>query len=89
MFWTTYILYSETIKCYYIGFTGDTIEDRLRKHNSNHKGFTGKANDWVLVYSEQFKDKKAAIKREEEIKNWKSRKLIQKLISSVGEEHPD
>jgi len=30
-----------------------------------------------------------AMKRENEIKKWKSRKLIEKLISKAGSEHPD
>ncbi|MEP6750678.1 MAG: GIY-YIG nuclease family protein, partial [Bacteroidota bacterium] len=53
---------------------------------SNHKGFTGKTGDWMLVYAETFNSKSAAMKRESTIKNWKSRKLIEKLI---GLEHPD
>jgi predicted GIY-YIG superfamily endonuclease len=42
-----YILRSETLQKYYLGHTGDTLEERLRKHNSNHKGFTGRADDWT------------------------------------------
>ena len=68
---------------YYIGHTGDQLEERLRKHNSNHKGYTGKTGDWKLVYSEDFHTKEEAYKREREIKSWKSRKLIEKLISKV------
>ncbi|MEY5047553.1 MAG: hypothetical protein RLZZ175_912 [Bacteroidota bacterium] len=48
-----YILYSTSIDKYYVGHTSNLVE-RLRKHNSNHKGFTGKASDWEIVYSEQF-----------------------------------
>jgi len=32
-----YILCSINKDRYYIGFTGDEIQERLRKHNSNHK----------------------------------------------------
>jgi putative endonuclease len=28
----------------------DDLEERIRKHNSNHKGFTGIVNDWGLTY---------------------------------------
>ncbi len=38
-----YILFSALRNSYYIGHTGDELNERLRKHNSNHKGFTGKA----------------------------------------------
>ncbi|MCB9019399.1 MAG: GIY-YIG nuclease family protein [Chitinophagales bacterium] len=37
---TFYILYSKDLDRYYIGHTCDQIEERLRKHLSNHKGFT-------------------------------------------------
>jgi putative endonuclease len=47
---------------------------------SDHKGFTAKAKDWVIVYSEAFEDVSEARKREIQIKNWKSRTLIEKLV---------
>jgi putative endonuclease len=56
------------------------MEERLRKHNSNHKGFTGKALDWAVVYMELFFSKKSASLREREVKNWKSRTKIEQLI---------
>ncbi len=77
-----YILFSSGKNKYYIGHTGDELEERLRKHNSNHKGFTGKINDWKIVYTEVFVTKEIAYKREREIKSWKSRARIEKLISS-------
>ena len=78
---------------YYIGHTNNLTE-RLKKHNSNHKGFTGKARDWKIVYTENFSDKKEAYLRERQVKSWKSRKAIDKLIakSRIGSkksEHPD
>ncbi len=77
---TVYILYSTLKDTYYIGFTGDEIQQRLRKHNSNHKGFTGRTNDWKIVYVESFINKSDAMKREVEIKLWKSRKRVEQLI---------
>jgi putative endonuclease len=79
----TYILYSVSLDKYYIGSTSDSLEERIRKHNSNHSGFTGKSNDWKLVYKEDFSDKLMAMEREREIKAWKSRKRIEGLISSA------
>jgi putative endonuclease len=75
-----YILYSSKKDKYYVGFTGDAVEERLRKHNSNHKGFTGGVADWQVVHTEEFNDKQTAMLREKEIKKWKSRKLIEKLV---------
>jgi putative endonuclease len=85
-----YILHSAILDKYYVGSTGDTIGERLRRHNSNHKGFTGGKGDWKLVYSEMYSDRLEALSREKEIKNKKSRKYIERLIvSSAGSEHPD
>ncbi len=75
-----YIIYSNSINRYYVGVTSD-IESRIKKHNSNHKGFTGKANDWELKYSEEFELKSDAMKRESQIKSWKSKTEIEKLIN--------
>ena len=67
---------------FYIGHTGENPDERVRKHLSNHKGFTGKAKDWTIVYFETFPDKKAANKRELEIKSWKSKTKIKELINT-------
>ena len=75
-----YILFSQILNRYYIGYTGDDINNRIRKHNSNHRGFTGKTGDWKLVHQEEFLEKTLAIQREKDIKQWKSRKLIEQLI---------
>jgi putative endonuclease len=66
--YTCYILFSKTLNKFYVGYTGDDIEDRLRRHNSNHDGFTGKAADWELRYSESFNEKSTAAQREKQIK---------------------
>jgi len=79
---TVYILYSREADRYYIGSTTDIISERLRRHLSNHKGFTSRAKDWVLVYSKVFETKLEALKREKELKNWKSRNKIEQLIKN-------
>jgi len=50
----TYILYSLSINRYYVGYTSVNVEERLKKHLSDHKGFTSKAKEWAIVYSESF-----------------------------------
>jgi len=80
--YSVYILYSSSLDRYYIGHTGDALASRLKKHNNRHKGFTGKSSDWVLKYSAVFSTKKQAMEREKQIKNWKSRIKIEKLIST-------
>ena len=81
MTFLVYILFSKELNKYYVGFTSEEITERLRKHNSNHKGFTGNVGDWEIKRLELFEKKDKAISREKEIKKWKSRKLIEKLIS--------
>ncbi|WP_228446606.1 GIY-YIG nuclease family protein [Chryseobacterium sp. 3008163] len=75
-----YILYSKSIDKYYIGHSCEDLQERLRKHLAHHKGFTSKAKDWIIVYFETFKNKSVAYKREIEIKAWKSKAKIKKLI---------
>ncbi len=78
-----YILYSVTRNKYYVG-SCENVQVRLKKHNTNHSGFTGKTGDWELKYTEEYLDKTSALKREKQIKDWKSRKMIEKLISEVN-----
>jgi putative endonuclease len=40
-----YLLFSETLDKFYIGHTEMLPEERLRKHLTNHGGFTSKAKD--------------------------------------------
>ena len=84
-----YILYSQSLDKYYVGSTSN-LGERLIKHKGNHKGFTGKAADWLIMYSESYSTKSFALVREMAIKKWKSRIRIEKLISEyAGSEHPD
>lgn len=76
-----YILFSEKLNKYYVGYTAN-IQDRLYKHNNKHLGFSNAAKDWILKYSEKYQTKSDAMKREKEIKKWKSRIKIEKLINS-------
>ncbi len=75
-----YILYSESVAKYYIGHTNN-IDERIRKHNTNHKGFTGCVNDWKVVYFEEFESKSEAYFRERQVKSWKSKTKIIELIN--------
>ena len=75
-----YILHSEILDKFYIGSTDGKVELRLKKHLTDHKGFTGSAKDWKVVYTELFPDKHQALLREKKIKSWKSRIKIEELI---------
>jgi putative endonuclease len=84
---TVYIIYSQKIDKFYIGFSAD-VNDRLLKHNRSTKGFSSTGKPWVLVYTETFPDKKSAMDREKQFKNWKNRDRLITLINR-GSEHPD
>ncbi|PLX07813.1 MAG: excinuclease ABC subunit C [Marinilabiliales bacterium] len=75
-----YIIYSKNKDRYYVGSTSDDLESRIRRHNSNHTGYTGKVSDWRLVYTEEFDDKISALQMEKQIKKWKSRKIITNFL---------
>ncbi len=81
MLFHVYLLFSESKNRYYIGHSSD-LEARLIRHNQKSKGFTGNTNDWKVVYTEHYNSKEEAQKRELQIKSWKSRIKIQKLIST-------
>jgi putative endonuclease len=81
-----YILFSMKADKYYVGHTTEPLDERIRKHNSNHRGFTGKFDDWTLKYTEQFDSKALAYRRELHVKAWKSRARLEKLIAGSG--HP-
>ena len=70
--YTVYIIYSEKIDKYYIGFSSN-VQERLCKHNRNSKGFSSSGRPWIMVYSEVFDNKKDAMAREKQLKNWKNR----------------
>ena len=65
---TFYILNSGSLDKFYIGHTTEAVEERLRKHLSDHTGFTSKAKDWQVVYTETFASKELAYRRELEAK---------------------
>ena len=58
-------------------------EARRQKHLTNHDGFTAKAKDWIIVWTETFDDKDAAYARERQVKAWKSKKKIIQLIKGM------
>jgi putative endonuclease len=82
-----YILYSQKIDKFYIGSTGD-LEGRLHRHNTSSKGFTSTGKPWELKYYEAFEEKSDALGRETQLKKWKSRDAILKLIEEFYRGYP-
>ncbi|CAZ94964.1 GIY-YIG nuclease family protein [Zobellia galactanivorans] len=71
----TYILYSESLDRYYVGSTQD-MSVRLEEHLKNHKGFTSKAKDWEVKYTESYPTRTEALRRERQIKKWKKLNML-------------
>ena len=78
--YTVYALYSQKFDKIYIGFTSN-LEQRLNSHNHlAKKGWTIKFRPWKVIYTEEFKDKSEAMKREKQLKSAKGREFIRSLI---------
>lgn len=75
---STYILQSSYGK-YYIGCTNN-LTRRIKEHNKGLSRYTRNKGIWMLKYSEQFDKLSIARKREKQIKSWKKRIAIEKLI---------
>lgn len=70
-----YILYSETLKKFYIGSTSEKVETRLEQHNSGFYGdrkYTHRATDWEIYLFIECKTRKQAELIEKHIKSMKS-----------------
>jgi len=74
-----YILQSLKDGSYYVGSTQD-LEERLERHNQGRSKYTKFKRPWELAYSEEYSDRSAAVNRENQIKNRKSKCYIEKLI---------
>jgi putative endonuclease len=76
-----YVIYSQSVDKYYIGYTED-FEERLKLHNSGYfggKSYTHKASDWKEFIRIKCRTIEMAIYFESRIKRMKSRKFIEDL----------
>ena len=77
---TVYVLYSKIYNKIYIGFSSNLAE-RLKSHNElATKGWTVRFRPWQLIYTEEYLEKKVAMKREKELKSTKGREFIWAMI---------
>jgi len=78
---TVYVLYSQSYKKIYIGYTS-SLEERFKSHNElATKGWTIRFRPWEIVHKEIFESKVNAMRREKELKSAKGREWIRQLIS--------
>jgi putative endonuclease len=77
---SVYILYSQSHKKIYIGYTSN-LEERFKSHNElATKGWTIKFRPWEIVHTEIFEIKVDAMRREKELKSAKGREWIWQLL---------
>lgn len=80
--YTVYALYNKVHDKIYIGQTAD-IENRIVLHNTAvfRTSYTARfSGDWVVIYSEQASDRKAALKREKQLKSYRGREFVKRYI---------
>ena len=77
-----YILRSEKTGRFYIGSAED-VAKRLLEHNSGRVTSTRGRGPWACVWKEGFPTRADAVKRERQIKSWKSAGAIRNLIGEV------
>lgn len=76
-----YILQSKKNKSFYVG-SCENLGYRFKLHNKGLVKSTKRYMPWALVYKESFHNLKDARRRELQIKSWKKRELIEKLVKS-------
>ena len=74
-----YLLYSDSLDKLYVGHTELLPEERLRKHLTNHDGFTARAKDWKIVFQKEYETKTLAYAEERRLKKMKSKKALKKM----------
>ena len=78
-----YILKSDVSSFYYVGST-QNISARLKLHNDGLVKSTKRYAPWKMVYNEEYPSLRDARKRELQIKSWKKRSAIERLINKAA-----
>lgn len=67
-------------KSYYVGSTSD-LKDRMKRHSDGEVSSTKYNLPFELKYTEEYNNRSEAQSREYQIKKWKSRKAIERLMN--------
>jgi len=78
---TVYILFSEQLQKYYVGYSSKNIKERLKEHLYNHKGFTAKTKDWNIIYQLKLNSKSEALLLEKKIKKRGAKRYLNDIAS--------
>ena len=80
MKFSTYILYSFSLKKFYIGQTNNLV-DRLKRHNLKLVKSTKHGAPWQIVYSKGFLSRSEAVILESKIKKRGAKRFLESLES--------
>ena len=79
MIYKVYVL--ENLKRdWYIGHT-DNLNYRLARHNNNLVRSTKNKGPWRVIYTEEFRTRAEAMKREEYLKSGRGRKYLKEFLN--------
>ena len=81
--YTTYILYSKTIKQFYTGQTED-LERRIMEHNRGKTPFMKRGIPWELVYHKAYETRAEAMQDEKRIKKRGAGRFLEEHGVEVG-----
>jgi len=70
-----YILWSDSLKRFYVGSTND-LADRLLRHNAGYEKYTSRGVPWKKIYEITCKDRKEAYNLEMKIKKRGIRRFL-------------
>ncbi len=78
-----YVLQNKVNNSFYVGYSAD-LKQRFIEHNTSKSGYTAKYKPWILLYYESYMDKSLALKREQNLKKFKSAyyNLIKRIVSN-------
>jgi len=75
-----YIIYNIHHDIFYIGSTHN-LQKRITEHKTGKGNYTSRYNGyWCFLYYESFPTRSEAMRREKEIKSWKSKTYTKKFI---------
>jgi len=79
MAYHVYALYSASLDRIYVGQTGN-LPRRLLEHNKGYSTYTSRANDWVLIYTEECDTYLESRQREQALKKSSGRQFLRSQL---------
>ncbi|MBN1325867.1 GIY-YIG nuclease family protein [Candidatus Falkowbacteria bacterium] len=64
----------------YVGFTSKQLNARFKEHNAGSNKWTRENRPFINIYSEEYKTKTEAMKREKFLKSGQGRKILDSII---------